>query len=390
MKKLSKVIKIIIIFFISLIVIVYGGVFLGHKVIFKEPMSNVPTIEAITNGSFSLGLQPYPPAVAEDYVCLLAEQVKRYNEIAPDLWPDNALVNQSVIVEETKNGNFWLIKPDGIVMSLTKSEALNYGFYRNSHFGGFDFSGSGAYLAIAEDDLTNYLLFQEYLHLGTYDAFITFAHEGFHVKEQPKWRKTDNVPNIERDEFSGDISARAKRALLQRQLLRAVSEPGNTQLILDALATYADYKEQFPDDYKNSVNMDRIEGTAYYYELISCLYSAYPDQIKDSGDLDQALALLATREDIYVEHGLVIEGYPIGGFSCVLLDRLESDWKERLMNDPEMTPIEMLYRHFNGEALPEAKQLTQAEIDATAEDIQEIGEIAGPSLLFRFLYEILF
>ena len=384
--------KILLIIIIAFVVIIYGSVFLGHKVFFQEPTSDVPTIQDVTGDMLTLGVQSRSsqPTAISDYISLLAVQVSRYNEIAPDLWPNNTLVNQSVIVEETGKAEFWLIAPDGTVTPLSKNEALGYGFYRNPYFGGFDFSDGVVYLAVAEKDLTNYLLFQKYLHLGTYDAFITFVHEGFHVKEQADWQQMNNIPNIGRDEFLENTAARAKRTLLQRQLLKAVSEPGNTQLVLDALATYEDYKTQFPEDYKNSVFTDRIEGTAYYYELISCLYSSYPEQIKNKSDLERALALLATREDIYVDYGLVVEGYHIGGFSCVLLDRFKNDWKERIKSDPEATPIEMLYQHFNEETLPAPKQLTQTEIDAVGAEIQKKSEGAGSFLLFRFLYEILF
>jgi hypothetical protein len=376
---------------VSLVALVYGGVFIGHNVLFREPVSNIPTIEPVSGDGLTLGVQPNPPATIEGYVGLLAEQVARYNRYAPGLWPDNALDEQSVIVEEIKSGRFWLISPDGGSKPLPRDEALGYGFVRNAYFGGFDFYNGGVYLAVNERDLGNWLLFEKYLHLGTYDAFITFAHEGFHMKEQTKWAWPENVPNIGREEFLENTAARAKRALLQRQLLRAVSGRGETGLVLDALATYEDYKARFPEDYRNSAYTDRSEGTAYYYELVASLYAAYPGQVEDGDGLYQALALLAEREDIYVEYGLVTEGYHIGGFACVLLDMLEPGWKERLMAEADLTPIEMLSQHYKGQALPEARQLAQAEIDAVGDGIKKESEgSGGPTLFFAFLYDILF
>jgi hypothetical protein len=246
------------------------------------------------------------------------------------------------------------------------------------------------YLAVAESDLTNYLLFEKYLHVGTYDAFITFTHESFHMKEQTKWAMMNDVPNIDREEFLENTTARAKRTLLQRQLLKAINAHGDKQLILKALATYEDYKTQFPDDYSYSIFTDRDEGTAYYYELVSSLYSAYPGQINSRDDLFRALALLATREDIYVDIGLVAEGYNVGGFACVLMDMLGFDWKAQLMSDANATPIEMLAEAFANETLPPPAQLTQQEIDAVSERIAAINAGEGPSLLFKFLYEMLF
>ena len=391
---MKKILKISLITIVSLALLVYGGVFSGHKVIFKEKTSDVPTIRAATNGVFTFGAQAHStqPATIRDFIPILAEQIKRYNEIAPSLWPDNAVVGQSAVVEGLGSGKFWLIVPDGTVTPISKKEVSSYGIVRNAYADGFSFFDGGMYLAVAEEHLTNYLKWQKYLHLGTHDAFLFFTHEGFHKLEQgsSKWGKMSRVPNRGRREFLEDTPARAKRAMLQKQLLKAVSEPGDAGLILDALATYADYKAKFPEDYGNSFYFDRVEGAAYYYELITGLYSGYPDQVRNKDDLDRALALLATREDIYVWNGLVKEGYIIGGFSGVLLDRLEDNWKERLMNDPDATPLEMLYRHFKSETLPAPKQLTQAEIDAVGEKIQKSKETSIMPGFFRFWYDILF
>jgi len=392
MKALKKIIKIFLIIIVSLAVIIYGGVFLGHKVIFPIKTSNVPTIDPVTDGTLTLGVQAHTsqPETIDEYILVLAEQVKRYNEMAPGFWPNNALVNQSVIAEGIRSKKLWLIAPDGTITPISIREAENYGCQRQAYVNGFTSYDGGFYLAISEEDLTNYLIWQKYLHLGTYDQFFGFTHEGFHILEQPKWQVMDNIPNRGRNEFLDNTAARAKRDLLQRQLLKAVSEPGNTRLILDALATYTDWKEQFPDDYKNSIYFERIEGTAQYFELVTGLYCGYPNQIKNNDDFNRALALIATREDIYVGHGLINECYTVSGFSCVLLDRLESDWKERLMRDSEATPIEMLHQHFKDEDLPAPVQLAQEEIDAIADEIQKPVVNKGMPLFFKALYDMLF
>jgi hypothetical protein len=394
MKKLLKVFKVLVIIAAVLAALVYGGVYLGHKVIFKEETSKVPTIDAARNAEFILGVQAHTqPETIEDYVRLvLARQIQRYNEAAPGLWADGALADRSAVIEALEDDRFWLISPDGNETSLSKSELSERGVSRVPYFNGLSFYDGGVYLAVSQEDLENYLLWQNYLHLGTYDPFITFVHESFHVVEQTRWASAEHLPNAaERSEYLDDTPARAKRALLQRQLLAAVADPGDTSLILDALATYEDYKTQFPEDYKNSVYADRIEGTAFYYELISCLYAAYPEQIRDGESLDRALALLATRDDIYVEYGLTVEGYHVGGFACVLLDRLEEDWQERLMAEAEATPIEMLSRHFDGAVLPVPRQVTAEETEAVEAAIRQASEQgSGLALLFKMLYNLLF
>jgi hypothetical protein len=301
------------------------------------------------------------------------------------------LADRSVVVEALEDNKFWLVSPDGSVTPLSKSELLGRGVSRSPYFNGFGLFAGGAYVAVSQEDLENCLLWQRYLHLGTYDPFITFVHESFHGAEQALWADASHLPNAaSRNEHFDNVPARVKRTLLQKQLLAAVANPGELSLVLDALATYEDYKTQFPDDYKNSAYADRMEGTAYYYELISCLYASYPEKIQDRESLNRALMLLATREDIYVGCGLVVEGYLVGGFACVLLDRFEDGWQTRLTADAEMTPIEMLSRRFAGTALPEPRQPTDGEIAAVEAAINREREQSGTSNLLKMLYSLLF
>jgi len=386
---MKKAILIMLGVLMTLSILLFGGIYLGHKVIFKVPYLGEPSISAVSNDDMSLGNRYYTPTM-EEYLDLLAKQLVRYNELAPTLWPDNPLVNQSLYVEDIDSGKFWKIDPAGNIADTTKDEIQKLGMYPNGQFNGHDFYKEGAYLSVSEADLSNYALYQKYLHLGSYDAFITFVHEGFHAIVQSGWTSDKGLTNTERDEFKENAEARAKRMTLQQQLLQAISQPGDTGLILAALSTYEDYKTSFPEDYKNSILSDRSEGTAYYYELISCLYASYPDQVNDKDSLDKALALLATRPDEYTDIGLVVEGYHVGAYAAILLDRLNVDWKKDFGNNPTATPIELLSQHFNGEELPSPHQVIPSDIDAIKVAIKEADGEASPALLFRFLYTIFF
>ena len=372
---MKKAFTITLIGIVSLVIILYGGVFLGHMALVNReapPTPNatsVPTIKPVKNGRFTFGPQAHPthPTTLKGFMPILAGQVARYNKVAPDLWPGNTLVDQTLVVEDLTNKTFWLIKPDGAFAEVTQKDVDHYRFERLAYPNGFSFFKGGMYLALDEAELSDPTTWEQYLHVGTYSAVIWLIHEGFH-ETQGAWAEMD-LTNSEREDHLDDMPARVQRALLQKQLFHAVSRPGDTGAILAALATYEDWKTRFPRDYEDSLNADRYEGTAYYFEFVASLLSAYPDQVTNLQDVDEALALLATREDAYIGHGLVMEGYSVGGFAAFLLDRLEKDWKTRLMADPAATPIEMLRQHFADQKLPAPSQLSQAETDAIVKDI---------------------
>ena len=89
-------------------------------------------------------------------------------------------------------------------------------------------------------------------------------------------------------------------------------------------------------------------------------------------DAYRALARLGTL-DFYrlLVCGVIDEAYMIGAFTGVLLDMLGIDWKTQLMNDPMLTPMEILYQNFKDETLPEPKQATQSEINEVLVKMRE-------------------
>jgi len=353
--------------------------------------SDVATVDSVKNEQFLLGPDAHPdkPITMEEFIPVLAEQLSLYNEIAEDLWPGLIFTNQSIVVEDIRGNDFYLIDPNGAVTEISRKEALDLGIQRQAYVNGFSAFDGGFYLAVAKEDIGNYLNWQKCLHFGMCDAFLFFTHEGFHMSEQPRWAVMDDIPNREREEYLENIEARTARYILQEQLLDAIAQPDKPTLILDALATYEFWKENYPEDYQSSRYFDRIEGTAYYFELLTGLYISYPDQVKNEEDLQNAMALLATRDDLYTDHGVVGESYHVGAYAAILLDRLELDWKQDLINSGDTSPMELLYQHFEGQTLPAPREMTQQNIDEVTAQINasDPSSNRGMPLVFRFLYD---
>lgn len=217
MKKLLKFLKVLLAIVLSIILLIYGTVFVMHKWVFPDKVSDTPTVSLLENGEYKLGVQLHEmPQTLDGYVRnVLAEQIKRYNETADQYWNGNHIVEQYVLIESIENGKFWLIAPNGEVSELTRKQAEEkYKFSRQPYRVGFDiFEGdgiSGMYAAASEEDMKNYLMFEEYPYLGTYDVFITYTHELFHIIEQPTWNTVDKIQNAERSERFEDMEVRAE------------------------------------------------------------------------------------------------------------------------------------------------------------------------------------
>lgn len=404
MKKLLKFLKYTLISLISLIVLVFGIVFIGHKFIFKVETSNTSTVADIKADGYCFGVGCHKHSVnAEEYVKVLAEQIKIYNSIAPDLWPDNSVVGYYALVESIENDKSWLISPDGKIEASNTKKNKELAPDRPRMYLGFSKfekdNIKGMYLALSEEDILNMLCFQSYYHLGTYDLFITYSHELFHMIEQDKWKWTKgDIENIGRSDRLDDTEARIQRNKIYRQILTAVATEDSVQkkkYTLDAIASFNAYKQNFEKDYSSALYFDRIEGTAFYYELMSSLYSAYPNQIHSLESLNKALVTLAANSNGYDETGLTVESYFIGGWACVLLDQLydgdTESWKQQIMQSPELTPMQLLADQFSDQTLPQPIPIKEEERNKVLSLVQlQRDNGANYVGFFRVMYDMLF
>ncbi|MDR2167477.1 MAG: hypothetical protein LBE35_06490 [Clostridiales bacterium] len=328
---------------------------------------------------FVLGIDAHEihATTVDEFLHVFATQLATYNENAYWLWPGNGVIDQFAVLEDTDRGLFWFFYPDGAFREMPLSEVDELGIMPG---GGDEFTGVRdaegnfilIHLTIDAARLNDRERIARVVHLGTHDPILWLTHEAFHVPEQTKWatHPAEDLPNLDRRPNLENVSARLARNLLQRQLMEALQNPGDEGLILDALATYRRWKTDYPDDFLDAVDTDRMEGTAFYFELISGLVVGYPDIIYDWDGIHRAFEILATYEH-FRGIGLVSESYSAGGFAAAILSRLDLGWKEVLMADPDATPLSLLYDHFAGRELPPPASLTQAEIDAVIAQLHE-------------------
>ena len=365
----------------------------------RNSASDAVIIDTSRAYGFTLGFESWDPQpkTVDEFIPIFAEQYKRYNEAAFEIWPGNAISNVPFILDDVGADRMWLIAPDGAISPMSEDEAKKMGLDRRREqafavaalgdFYKYDSNGNivsqsfkvenfkGIYFSVNDEKVNEIDRWGRWFHVSTFDVLRFGVHESFHTFEQQKWQEqpiAERANYATKDQFFEATDARVKRDLLIKQIMAAVSKMGDKKLVMDAVATFADYKKNFSEDYINALYWDRIEGTAQYIELLTSVYSYFPDQIKSKQDAYRALAQLGTL-DFYrlLVCGVIDEAYMTGAFTGILLDMLGVDWKTQLMNDPMLTPMEILYQNFKDETLPEPKQPTQSQIDEVNKKMRE-------------------
>ncbi|MDR2168350.1 MAG: copper amine oxidase N-terminal domain-containing protein [Clostridiales bacterium] len=326
---------------------------------------------------FTLGIpaQEPLPASLEEFIPTLAIHIQRYNQLTADFWP-NVANNVFLAIDNRDTGQLWMILPDGefFLMSDAQIEAL--GAQRAQFDEGWQeltWNGlRGLYYATTEHEVTDRERIYRMVHVGTYEGIANFTHYVMHILEQPNWVISSEIyeHNSDRLEYLEETEARAVRWLMQRQMLLALANPGDERLLLDVAATIGRWLSEFPQDALNALAMDRIEGTAEYFEMVASLAAAYPGQIYSRADVDRAMSELAHWHfENATVFGVVSESYMIGAYAGMLLTRIAPGWQNALINDGRATAITLFYEHFSGIALPAPVQLTEAEMLYIAEEL---------------------
>jgi hypothetical protein len=328
--------------------------------------------------SFNFIANKNQPETVQDFIPVFAQQLKKYNQVAEKIWPKSAVTNIPVVLEDTDSKKMWQITPDGQIndfsnqdaedMNVDRSEVPGtWGYYGKQFdkFGvdaqysleGKTLESGGMYFSLNAAALKNKEMWNRYPHLGAYDALVFVLHENFHIFEQEKWNKLSetNTAKIgsEKDQHLEQTEARIIRYQLIQNLMKAVTQPKDMDLVLQAIATYNEYKAKHKTDFDNAHYWDRTEGSAQYMEIMVALYTYFPEQLHTDEDIAQAIQALGKQTKGYgTSIGNVEEAYDIGAFAGLLLDHYDSSWKMKLMKDKETTPMSLLADYFQNEKLP--------------------------------------
>ncbi|MDR0898794.1 MAG: hypothetical protein LBM27_00380 [Lactobacillaceae bacterium] len=307
--------------------------------------------------AFGINKTRVEPTISKYVRDILAKQIKTYNKVAPSLWPNNKDVNLESIVQDIDNDVFWKIEPNGKVTRISKSEVLKHEDIMLMKIPGWfqgyaTKNGAGAFMAASKKEMADVNRLKRYPHLGTYDLFITYSHEMFHATNQEEWAFPDKQYNTDSNEYLKRYEARAVRLQLQTELMKAYVDK-DEKALSKALGTYQYYKDNFKQDYNDTLLNDRLEGTAFYYEIRSSLFAGYPSQVTSMSENDTAVKnLFLNHTDDYLDSGAYAETYNVGALAGFVLDwqadahhQSRDIWKKAMATQKDTSPMQYLLDH---------------------------------------------
>lgn len=372
------------------------------NIIYNTTVRPKPTVSELVleNSSIKLGnASKVQPTTLDEFIDITANQIKLFHKEANDIWPRSSFENSVAYFITNDKKEAWKVNYDGTYYKLDDPKQMpKYGAILGYpvEFAMLDTQidgEKGMVIVISKDELLDQQAYDKYTHLGMYDPIITYIHEGFHLYAQTKDDWINDSQNVSREAFTNNVEGRKLRGYIMELLYEAIQDEYNRDLYTkQAIKLNQRYKADFPDEFASIKYLDKVEGTAFYYEVISCLRTAYPDEINKDNYLDAAKLWTTNRP---VENTTLAnkEAYEIGALSGILLDMSNNDktkWKEELMKDPNLTPLDTLANLYTKEEIqntpePEISQEFSNKINESIKN-----GIAVKNNVIAFVYNIFF
>jgi hypothetical protein len=387
----------VVLFFIPCVLL--AGIYIIYNTELK-PQPSISTV-VLENKDFQIGhASKVQPAILDEYISIVAPQIKRFNQHSDEFWPNSSFKDSVVYFITNDKRQAWKVEYDGSykkinnVKSVPRFDSI-MGYHMEFYYLKPEVHGEkGMVLVISLEDLLDQVTYEKYTHLGMYDPIITYIHEGFHIFTQGSshWKEAD-ISKAQREDAFDNLEARKLRTYSIKLLYKALQdESTRDSYVKQALRLYQTYKATFPEEYERVQYFERIEGSASYYEVVSCLQVSYPETINSTNYTD-AVALWTTNRQAQDSVGASHEAYELGAVAGVLLDLYyddANDWKEKLENDPTVTPMGLLETLFTEEELQQVDvpEISQEYTDKLIESINKGRNVRNN--LLSFLYHVFF
>ncbi|HBC89819.1 MAG TPA: hypothetical protein DCZ00_00055, partial [Lactococcus sp.] len=73
--------------------------------------------------SFNFIANKNQPETVNDFLPIFAQQLKKYNQVAEKIWPNSAVTQIPVVLEDTDSKKMWKITPDGQISDFSDKDA---------------------------------------------------------------------------------------------------------------------------------------------------------------------------------------------------------------------------------------------------------------------------
>ena len=261
------------------------------------------------------------------------------------LWP-SGYTNFEVQFSNGSDG--WLITPE----KVEKYHADNKPAFQNTRLGysKVEHSEKSILQVVITEEILN-LYFPkaspeklEEIAINFIDTYI--FHEAFHYFVQDPstdWKKELDGESSRATVYPSNSTPRIYRNHIYELLIKAYMDAGNAEKYLaQAKYWYDKYQEEFASEAKAIAYTDRNEGTARYVEYMSDLLFTHG---LDLSKEEIQSKIREVKANYQVLSSPSTESYEIGFIAGVILDEIDTSWKER-MHYEGGTPLSLLFEHI--------------------------------------------
>lgn len=172
---------------------------------------------------------------------------------------------------------FWLISPEGDVLSLERHQAQE----KASSDINFDDNSI--------DDIERFQI--RYLGRGNTQTLNSILHSGFHLTTQLDSFNIENPLGLEyRYDRASYTSERLIRNLIQRYLVKALTNVDNIDYVLSVLSAFEYYKTNFGYEFAIASYFDRIEGSAQWFDWVASMSSLFDNEINSIKEQQETIS----------------------------------------------------------------------------------------------------
>ncbi|MEG1288591.1 MAG: hypothetical protein RSD29_04520 [Bacilli bacterium] len=279
----------------------------------------------------------------EEYVGNAFEMFKKHGPISSEVWQEYDLSDKIIIIGERDNKTDDLIRGWSLTTTdkkeLTKDEINKIEFPSSGGYNKVNFENKDGITLSINEKIVPIFSLMDFNYI--YEVAV---HEMYHFyfDDMTKYDEISKNSNGNSDRYTAfpkDTMPRVYRKMIYDNIVLAYENPLDQDLYLGKAKYWNEkWQNEYPQEYNQSKIVDIAEGKARYIEYLMCI--DYKDILIE--EKTEAIKSIFNK-NLDVLDGIDSESYELGFASGVVLDRINSNWKKEIDENPQR-PVELLLK----------------------------------------------